>query len=167
MPGSAGKSHAFESCWKPQSWARKARFIFIRNIVAIQKKEPIQLSLFEPVQQGYEFKVIVTNKTATAGKVARFHEGRGYQEKLYGELKGQAQMGYVPARRLVANQVYLLCSVLAHNLCRELQIFEELDTLRRTLLTRAGRLTRPQSKLTLTLNANLTVQNALLRFLQA
>jgi hypothetical protein len=64
--------------------------------VAVQKKEPVQLSLFEPVQQGYEFKVIVTNKTAVAGKVARFHEGRGCQEKLYGELKGQAQMGLCP-----------------------------------------------------------------------
>jgi hypothetical protein len=185
VPGSAGKSHAFESRWKPQSWAKKARFIFIRNTVTVQKKEPIQLNLFEPVQQGYEFKVIVTNKTAGAGKVARFHEGRGYQEKLYGELKSQAQMGYVPARRLVANKVYLLCSLLAHNLCRELQmqveqpvrgttekrtvrwLFEELDTLRRTLIARAGRLTRPQGKLTLTLNANPTVQNALLRFLQA
>ena len=91
----------------------------------------------------------------------------------------------MPARRLVANQGYLLCSVLAHNLCRELQmqveqpvrgttekrtvrwLFEELDTPRRTLLTRAGRLTRPQGKLTLTLNGNPTVQNALLRFLQA
>jgi hypothetical protein len=122
VPGLAGKSHAFESRWKPQSWTKKARFIFIRNTVTVQKKEPIQLNLFEPVEQGYEFKVIVTNKTAAAGKVARFHEGRGYQEKLYGELKGQAQMGYVPARRLVANQVYLLCSVLAHNLCRELQM---------------------------------------------
>jgi Transposase DDE domain group 1 len=185
VPGSGGKSHAFESRWKPQSWAKKSRFIFIRNTVTVQKKEPIQLNLFEPVEQGYEFKVIVTNKRAAAGKVARFHEGRGYQEKLYGELKGQAQMGYVPARRLVANQVYLLCSLLAHNLCRELQmqveepvrgttekrtvrwLFEELDTLRRTLLARAGRLTRPQGKLTLTLNANPTVQNALLRFLQA
>ena len=185
VPGSAGKSHAFESRWKPQSWAKKSRFVFIRNTVAVQKKEPIQLNLFEPVEQGYEFKVIVTNKTAAAGKVARFHEGRGYQEKLYGELKAQAQMGYVPARRLVANQVYLLCSILAHNLCRELQmqvaepargttekrtvrwLFEELDTLRRTLIARAGRLTRPQGKLTLTLNANLTVQSALLRFLQA
>jgi hypothetical protein len=48
--------------------------------------------------------------------VVRFHEGRGYQEKLYGELKGQAQMGYVPACRLVANKLYLLCSLLAHNL---------------------------------------------------
>jgi hypothetical protein len=70
-------------------------------------------------------------------------------------------MGYVPARRLVANKVYLLCSLLAHNLNRELQmqveepvrgatqkrtvrwLFEGLGTLRRTIITRAGRLTRP------------------------
>ena len=117
--------------------------------------------------------------------MARFHEGRGYQEKIYGELKNQAQMGYVPARRLVANKVYLLCTLLAHNLSRELQmqaeapvrgttekrtvkwLFEGLDTLRRTIIARAGRLTRPQGKLTLILNANPTVQGALLRLLEA
>ena len=116
------------------------------------------------MQQGHEFKVIVTNKITGAGKVARFHEGRGYQEKIYGELKNQAQMGYVPARRLVANKVYLLCTLLAHNLSRELQmqaeapvrgttekrtvkwLFEGLDTLRRTIIARAGRLTRPQGQ---------------------
>jgi len=185
VPGSEGVSHYFENRWKPQSWAKRSRFIFIRNSVALQNKEPIQLDLFEPVQQGHEFKVIVTNKITGAGKVARFHEGRGYQEKIYGELKNQAQMGYVPARRLVANKVYLLCTLLAHNLSRELQmqaeapvrgttekrtvkwLFEGLDTLRRTIIARAGRLTRPQGKLTLTLNANPTVQGALLRLLEA
>ena len=45
-------------------------------------------------------------------------------------------------------------------------LFEELDTLRKTIIARAGRLTRPQGKLTLTLNANPTVKNLLLRFLQ-
>jgi Transposase DDE domain group 1 len=185
VPGSGANSHYFEKRWKPQSWAKRSRFIFIRNSVGLQNKEPIQLDLFEPVQQGHEFKVIVTNKITGAGKVARFHEGRGYQEKIYGELKNQAQMGYVPARRLVANKVYLLCTLLAHNLSRELQmqaeapvrgttekrtvkwLFEGLDTLRRTIIARAGRLTRPQGKLTLTLNANPTVQGALLRLLEA
>jgi hypothetical protein len=185
VAGSEGGSHYFENRWKPQSWAKRSRFIFIRNSVARQNKEPIQLDLFEPVQQGHEFKVIVTNKITGAGKVARFHEGRGYQEKIYGELKNQAQMGYVPARRLVANKVYLLCTLLAHNLSRELQmqaeapvrgttekrtvkwLFEGLDTLRRTIIARAGRLTRPQGKLTLTLNANPAVQGALLRLLEA
>ena len=45
--------------------------------------------------------------------------------------------------------------------------FEKLDALRLILIARAGRVTRPQAKLTLTLNANPTVQSALLRFLQA
>jgi hypothetical protein len=40
------------------------------------------------------------------------------------------------------------------------------QAVRRTLLARAGHLTRPPGKLTLTLNANPTVPNALLRFLQ-
>jgi hypothetical protein len=30
--------------------------------VAVQKKEPIQLNLFQPVQQGYEFQVIVIKR---------------------------------------------------------------------------------------------------------
>ena len=46
-------------------------------------------------------------------------------------------------------------------------LFEELDTLRKTIIARAGRLTRPQGKLTLTLNANLTVQKVIMRFLEA
>jgi hypothetical protein len=88
------------------------------------------------------------------------------------------------ARRLAANKVYLLCSILAHNLSRELQmqidepvrrttgkrtvrwLFEEIDTLRRTIIARAERLTRPQDKLTLTLNANPPFQGTLLRFPQ-
>jgi len=41
-------------------------------------------------------------------------------------------------------------------------LFEELDTLRKTIIARAARLTRPQGKLTLTLNANPTVKNLLL-----
>jgi hypothetical protein len=46
-------------------------------------------------------------------------------------------------------------------------LFEGLDTLRRTIIARAGRLTRPRGKLTLTLNANPTVRGALLRLLEA
>jgi hypothetical protein len=114
-----------------------------------------------------------------------FHEGRGYQERIFGEIKSQAQMDYVPARRRAANEVYLQCSVLAHNLGRELQmrisppvratnprrtvhwIFEELSTLRAKFIARAGRLTRPQGRLTLTLGVNQHLQAAILRFMAA
>lgn len=183
VPGAEGKRHFFQWQWKPESWKRKRRFLFLRQTVVVQQKEPIQLDLFRPIAQGCEFKVIVTNKKATAGRVACFHEGRGAQEKVYGELKSQAQMGYIPCRRLVANQIYLLSTMFVHNLGRELQmqampplrstamkrtaawIFEELDTLRRTIIQRAGRLTRPQGQLTLTLPNIPALQNAILRFL--
>lgn len=185
VPGSDGKRHFFQWEWKPESWGRNRRFLFLRQTVAVQQKEPTQLDLFVPVAQGYEFKVIVTNKRTTAGRVARFHEGRGAQEKVFGELKSQAQMGYIPCRRLVANQIYLLSTIIVHNLGRELQmqatpplrsttmkrtaawIFEELDTLRRTIIQRAGRLTRPQGRLTLTLPRIPALQDAILRFLPA
>jgi hypothetical protein len=185
VPGADGLRHFFQWQWKPERWGRKRRFLFLRQTVAVQQKEPIQLDLFTPVAKGFEFKVIVTNKRTTAGRAARFHEGRGAQEKIYGELKSQAQMGYIPCRRLVANQIYLLSTIFVHNLGRELQmqatpplrstaikrtaawIFEELDTLRRTIIQRAGRLTRPQGRLTLTLPKIPALQDAILRFLPA
>jgi hypothetical protein len=128
--------------------------------------------------------VIITNKHLSAKKALRFHNGRGAQEGVFAELKSQTQMDYVPTRRKAGNQVYLLAAVLAHNLNRELQMrcyeqdrnttekraplwrFEQLGTLRRKLIQRAGRLTRPQGKLTLTMSANPTVKSELLHYLE-
>jgi hypothetical protein len=69
---------------------------FYPPYVGLQNKEPVQLDLFAPVQKGYEFKVIITNKTCAAGKVAHFHEGRGYQEKIYAELKNHVRWVMFP-----------------------------------------------------------------------
>ena len=73
----------------------------------------------------------------------------------------------------------------AYNLLRELQmqtrapsrrttakraclwVFERVDTVRKTLLQRAGRLTRPQGRLTLTISANPWLKNRLLQMLAA
>ena len=52
----------FETQWKPKSWSERCRFVFIRKRVRRQNKAPIQLNLFEPHEEGYDFKVIVTNK---------------------------------------------------------------------------------------------------------
>jgi hypothetical protein len=162
----------FETDWKPQVWDQTFRFLFVRTRALRQNKDPIQLDLFVPHEYGYDFKVIITNKTLQAGPVVAFHEGRGCQEGILGELKRDCQMDYVPVRGLCGNQLYLLAGLFAHNLSRELQMatsspcrhttanraalwaFEKLDTIRTTWLHRAGRLTRPQGVLTLTLNAN-------------
>ena len=173
----------FENRWKPKSWGGKQRFVFIRTRNRKQYKEPVQLDLFIPYEYGYDFKVIVTNKCLGARKVLNYHNGRGTQEGIFAELKSQTQMDYIPTRRQAGNRVFVLAAMLAHNLNREMQMmagarqrntterraplwqFTQLGTLRRRLIQRAGRLTRPQGTLTLTMSANKAVKSELLHFL--
>ena len=168
----AGGLGYFETRWKPKSWNTRYRFIFIRKHVRCQNKAPIQLDLFQPIEYGYEFKVIVTNNKTNPRKVVLFHEGRGSQEGIFAELKTHCQMGYVPVKTRVGNQLYMFAGILAHNLTRELQMrlsprarrttakraalwcFREIETLRRTLIQRAGRIIRPAGKAILSMNSN-------------
>jgi hypothetical protein len=173
----------FERLWKPKCWEQVHRFVFVRTRAKKQQKGPVQLDLFVPYEYGCEFKVIITNKHVGVGTVLRFHEGRGAQEGIFGELKTHCAMGHVPVRRRRGNQTYLLAGLFAHNLVRELQmrterqsrgttdnraalwVFEQVDTVRKTLLHRAGRLTRPSGKLTLTISGGSVVKEKLLGML--
>ncbi len=175
----------FDKQWKPDSWQKKQRFIFIRSCNRKQHKGPLQLDMFIPYEYGYDFKVIVTNKGLSAKKALAFHNGRGSQEGIFAELKSHAQMDYIPTRRQAGNQIYMLAAMLAHNLSREMQMmaniqqrgttekraplwkFTQLGTLRRKLIQRAGRLTKPQRNLTLTMSANPAVKSELLHYLNA
>jgi hypothetical protein len=174
----------FENSWKPKAWDKGFRFIFIRQESKIINKGPVQLDLFVPYEYGYEFKVMVTNQAGSAKKVLLYHHGRGSQENVFGELKSQTQMEYIAVRHLHGNQIYMIAAILAHNLNRELQMattpaargttakraplwsFVELATLRHRLIQRAGRLTYPCNRLTLTMGANEAVKTELLRFLE-
>jgi hypothetical protein len=162
----------FECDWKPGCWKQGFRILVIRQKKAVPLKGPIQLDLFEPRSHEYDYQVIVTNKTSLAKRVMEFHHGRGSQEGVFAESKQFCQLEYVPVRTLYGNQVYCLSAVMAHNLTRELQIaayerergttakrrnlwgFETLGTLRNRLIRRAGRLIRPQGRLTLVIQAN-------------
>lgn len=175
----------FERRWKPKAWGRRYRFVFVRTRTAIREKGPVQLDLFVPQQYGYDFKVLVTNKTIRAKEVVSYHNGRGAQEGVFAELKSQGQLDYVPTQTLAGNQIFLLSAALSHNLNRELQMtthepsrgtttqrsplwhFERLETLRCKLIQRAGRFTRPQGRLTLTLSANQAVRDELLHYRNA
>ncbi len=175
----------FEIQWKPKSWEARYRFLCIRKRVKKKQKGPIQLDLFVPHQEGYEFKVIVTNKRTRAKNVVAFHEGRGTQEGIFGELRTSCQMDYVPTRKRAGNETYLLCGILAHNLLREMQmiarpperntgwkrpplwVFEKMQTFCKKLIQRAGRLTRPHGELTLTLGGNQAVKEEMLFYLSA
>jgi len=173
----------FDSQWAPKCWENRYRFLFLRHRVKKQSKEPVQLQLFVPHEQGYEFKVILTNKTGKAKTILLFHNGRATQENLFSELKGQCNMDYVPTRRLSGNQLYYLSAVFAHNLYRELQmsvratdrpttakraalwLFDEAASIRHKIIQRAGRLTRPHGRLRLTLSGNEVTRKEMLHCL--
>ena len=117
--------------------------------------------------------------------VILFHNGRGSQEGIFADAKTDAALSAIPTKRLAGNQIFTLCAMMAHNLSRELQMlaassapralakrpaawtFEKLDTLRHRIIQRAGRFTRPQGELTLTMSANDAVRKDLLHFLNA
>ena len=173
----------FENNWKPKCWDTTYRFIFIRKRHKKQQKGPLQPDLFEPRDFNYDYKVIVTNKTESAKTVVLFHNGRGAQEAIFGDAKTDAALDVIPCRRLAGNQIFTICAMMAHNLSREIQMlaqpsarrslvkrpavcaFERLDSLRHRIIQRAGRLTRPQGELTLTMSANRAVRADLMQFL--
>jgi hypothetical protein len=174
----------FHMSWKPKSWPRKMRFIFYRQKRAIPRQGPIQLDLFYPIDYCFDYKVVITNKNSSAKKVLHFHNGRGSQEGIFAELKSQVQMGYLPTRRLLANQMFTLAAVFAHNFFRELHmtafnscrstrlsrsahwIFRQAHTLRHLIIQRAGFLHKPEGKLFLTLSNNSIVAQNIQLYLQ-
>jgi len=175
----------FENDWAPKCWQNRYRLLFLRHRVKKQRKEPVQLELFVPHQEGYEFKVIVTNKRGKAKAILLFHNGRGAQENIFSELKSQCNMDYVPTRRLCGNMLYYQSAVLAHNLYRELQmatrradrpttakrsplwIFQEAASIRQKLIQRAGRLTRPHGRLRLTLSGNEVTRREMMHYMES
>ncbi|NIV99723.1 IS1380 family transposase [Candidatus Saccharibacteria bacterium] len=175
----------FDIRWKPKSWQYKRRFIVVRQATKIQDKAPIQLELFKPRDYHWEYKVVVTNKSLTAQKAVAYHNGRGSQENIFGELKSSLHMDYVPTRTWEGNKIYLLSAVMAHNLTRELQMmassperkteekrpalwkFKAIGTLRREIIQRAGRIIRPQGKLVLSMAKNKAVKDEMLHYLDS
>ena len=118
-------------------------------------------------------------------KVVRFHNGRGCQEGFIGELKSHCQLDYVPVRKKTGNQIFLFSSIMAHNMNRELQmiadarirnttekrntlwVFKTINSIRQNIINCAGRITRPQGKLKLTMNKNNATESELLHYLDA
>lgn len=175
----------FDIQWKPKCWKYKHRFIVVRQATKIQNKAPVQLDLFTPGDYQWEYKVVLTNKTLSARKAIAYHNGRGSQENIFGELKSSLHMDYIPTRTWEGNKMYLLSAVMAHNITRELQMlaasperitqekrpalwkFKALGTLRREIIQRAGRIIRPQGKIVLSMANNEAVKDEMLHYLDA
>lgn len=171
---------AFEENWQPESWGedRARRFLFIRQFNPKQQKTPIQLDLFEPISYDFDFKVVITNRKDSLAKTVVLHEGRGSQEGIFAELKSENALAYVPTKTWLGNRAFMSATLIAHNLTRELEMsceqktrsvhnakraplwtFTRMNTLRREVIQRAGRLIRPQGKLTLSMNINEAVKS--------
>jgi len=52
----------FEKHWKPASWSRCHRFVFVRQKVKRPLIGPLQLDLFMPLEVGHDYTVLVTNR---------------------------------------------------------------------------------------------------------
>jgi len=179
-----GEAHYFEKSLSLKSWSiPRHRFIFVRQCCKVQDKEPLQLDLFLPYDFNYQYKAVITNKSSRANNVITNHEGRGSQEGLFAELKSQAALSYIPCNTWNANKLYMLCNVIAHNLCKELQMrhrerernttskrpavwkFCQISTLRKRIIQRAGRLIQPEGQWTLSMAANDSVRDELMQYL--
>lgn len=177
-----GRWACFESEWKPKCWKESYRMILIRQRRPAQRKGPMQLDLFEPRDDLYDYKVIATNKEGSARSVLWFHNGRGSQEKILGEGKQHVALDVIPTKTLLGNQLFTITAMLTHNLTRQLQMetappapranakraalweFAELGTLRQQFLHLAGRFTRPQGELNLHVSDNPAVRALFTRY---
>jgi len=171
--------------WKPKSWPDKYRFVALRQRHRKQRKGPLQLHLFEPVDLEYQYTVVVTNRSVNADTLRLFHHGRGEQEKLIGQGKQHVALDLIPTHTVCGNQLFTLAGMYAHNLARELQMqsaprhvkmhrnrtaqwdFQEVGTIRQGLLHLAGQLTRPHGELTLTVNDIPAVRKEMSRYMAA
>jgi hypothetical protein len=176
----------FKWHWRPSAKSRCSfPCVIYRRRVAKPRKGPIQLNLFEPIDRDYEYKVAMTNKSLSPAALLRFHNGRGSQEATFAEAKSQLGLGYLPSRRQIGNQVYMLCNLIAHALGRELQMraapqrskntatraclwtLERIGTLRNRLIKRAARIIHPQGRLVLSFASCPDAESDIRRFIHA
>ena len=106
-----------------------------------------------------------------------FMAGRGLHEKIIGELKSSLALKTIPTCQYEGNSAWQQLVVLAHNLLSNFQIgtgvmkhprthkrtvhwvLRSAHTLRFEIIHRAGRLVRPQVRLTLRLQHNKQIEN--------
>ncbi len=157
----------FEKQLYLEPWKRTMRVVIYRRRVRHEAPKNYQLDLFDPADGHYEYSAIVTNKALTGAYLWYFMCGRGSHEKAYAELKGGFAFDCVPSRRYAANSAWQMLSVMAFNLMRSMQMattatkrspnrkrrtlfrLASIQTLRYTVIQRAGIVVRPCGKQTL------------------
>jgi hypothetical protein len=167
-PGVTGFEHQLVI---PQ-WNLRLRVMIYRKHVQHESPKNFQLDLFTPDDGHFEYYAVATNLPLSLPALYAFIGGRGAQEKMIAELKGEFALDVVPTRHYGANCAWQQLSILAHNVALSFQLdtiaepkrrsrkrtstylLRSMRTLRFLLITRAGRLTRIGGRNVLRLSQN-------------
>ena len=155
-----------------KKWERTIDVAIYRKRVFHETRKNYQLDLFDPDNGTWEYCAVATNLGFDVRRLWRFMAGRGLHEKIIGELKSALALDTIPTNHYEANSAWQQFVVLAHNLLANFQIetavierprthqrtahwvLRSAQTLRFEIINRAGRLVRPEGRLTLRLQRN-------------
>lgn len=153
-------------------WGRSENIAVYRTKRSRRPAKGVQLDLFNPDDGYWEYSVVATNKTLGLKALHAFCNGRGAQEKTIGELKTGFAYDSVISKKEGANAAWQKLAVVAHNISVSLQLrtgakrkplsakrtasffIQRISTIRFEWLNRAGRMLRPQGKLTMRMADN-------------
>ena len=168
-----------------KKWDRRIKVAIYRKRVFHETRKNYQLDLFDPDDGTWEYSAVATNLDMGVRRLWRFMAGRGLHEKIIGELKSALALDTIPTHQYEANSAWQQLVVLAHNLLANFQIetgviqrprthkrtthwvLRSAQTLRFEIIHRAGRLLRPEGRLTLRLQRNKQVENQFNRISEA
>lgn len=164
---------AFETTLAIPQWDLSLRVVVYRKRVHHRSPKNFQLDLFDPDDGYFEYSAVTSNLELQPKALWEFASGRGAQEKIIGELKGECAFDVIPTNHYAANSAWQYLSVLAHNLIRSFQLdagltlpktrtlkrtfahrILSLRTLRFLFIVRAGRIARIRGRRILRLSDN-------------
>jgi len=154
----------FLSTVEVPKWGLHLRVAIYRKRVSHRTAKNYQLDLFDPDDGTWEFSAVATNLTFRLTELWRFMCGRGQHEKVIGELKNGFAFDSIPTMKYGGNSAWQQISTLAYNLVLNFQfatgaiekprswkrtaryLIQSIQTLRFTVLNRAGQVLRPQGR---------------------
>jgi len=164
---------AFGTTLAIPQWGLSLRVVVYRKRVHHRSPKNFQLDLFDPNDGYFEYSAVTSNLELQPKALWEFASGRGAQEKIIGELKGECAFDVIPTNHYAANSAWQYLTVLAHNLIRSFQLdaslalpktrtlkrtfvhrILSLRTLRFVLIARAGRIARIRGRHVLRLRDN-------------
>ena len=169
---------AFGTTLAIPQWGLSLRVVVYRKRVHHRSPKNFQLDLFDPNDGYFEYSAVTSNLELQPKALWEFASGRGAQEKIIGELKGECAFDVIPTNHYAANSAWQYLTVLAHNLIRSFQLdaslalpktrtlkrtfvhrILSLRTLRFVLIARAGRIARIRGRHVLRLRDNPTTRD--------